>query len=340
MEHGFKRAARLGAIGIGAAILGRAALRRMNLYDFRGRAVLITGGSRGLGLVLAREFARHHARLAICARDPDELERAESELRHAGADVVTFACDITDRSQVEAMIPLLEEWGPVDVLVNNAGIIQTGPMEVMTFADYDDAMQIHFYGPLFMTEALLPQMRRRGGRIVNITSIGGRISVPHLLPYCVSKFAFVGYSQGLRAELAKDGVAVTTVCPGTMRTGSPLNAYFKGRHRAEYAWFSLSASLPLVSLSAERAARQIIQACRRGDAYITLSVPAKLADAFHGLFPGLTAELLGYWNRLLPTAGGIGRRRARGFESESAWSPSPLTILTQRAALRNNELPQ
>src|SRR5437868_10247139 len=173
-------------------------------------------------------------------------------------------------------------FGRIDVLVNNAGTIEVGPMEVMTLDDYEKAMRTHFWGPLYMVLAVLPEMRaRKEGRIVNVSSIGGKISVPHLLPYCASKFALTGFSEGLRAELAKDGIVVTTVCPGLMRTGSPLNAFFKGQHQAEYAWFSISDSLPISSISAQRAARQIVRACKNGDAEVILSVPAQLAALFH-----------------------------------------------------------
>src|SRR5204862_3041411 len=108
--------------------------------------------------------------------------------------------------------------------------------------------------------------QREKGRIVNIASIGGKIGIPHLVPYCVGKFALVGYSQGLRAELENNGVVVTTVCPGLMRTGSARKAFFKGQSEAEYAWFKISDSLPLLTISAEKAARDILHACQRGDA--------------------------------------------------------------------------
>jgi len=180
--------------------------------------------------------------------------------------------------------------------------------------------------------------RRQGGRIVNITSIGGKVSVPHLVPYCASKFALVGFSEGLRAELLKDGIRVTTVCPGLMRTGSARNAEFKGQHRAEYALFSLSAALPISSMQVERAARQIVGACKRGDAEVILSIQAKLAAFFHGVFPGATADLFGLVNQFLPGPGGIGEQKAKGKDSESSISPSFLTILNDRAALRNNEM--
>lgn len=326
--------------GAGALLAARALVRRATEYDLRGKTVLVTGGSRGLGLVLARELAREDAQIAICARDVEELERARMDLVRRGARVLAVPCDITDRARVEEMVrEVREHFGLIDVLINNAGIIEVGPMEVMTLEDYEDAMKTHFWGPLYTTFSVLPEMRERGaGRIVNISSIGGKISVPHLLPYSASKFALVGFSEGLRAELKKDGIVVTTVCPGLMRTGGPYNATFKGQHRAEYAWFSISDSLPVSSMSAERAARQIISAMKRGDAEIVLSIQAKAAVLFHGIFPGLTADLLGQMNKLLPEAGGIWTARAKGTDSMSESSPSWLTTLTDQAAERNNEI--
>jgi short-subunit dehydrogenase len=254
--------------------------------------------------------------------------------------VLPVPCDITDRAQVEDMARMVQEhYGPIDLLINNAGVIEVGPMEVMTLEDYEQAMRTHFWGPLYAVLAVLPEMRRRReGRIVNISSIGGKISVPHLLPYSASKFALAGFSEGLRAELAKDGIVVTTVYPGLMRTGSPRNAIFKSQHRAEYAWFALSDSLPVTSMNAERAARQVIAATRRGDAEVVLSIQAKLAVLFHGIFPGLTADILAAVNKLLPEAGGIGAERAKGKESESDIAPSWLTALTEKAARDNNEM--
>lgn len=340
MQAETKKLLTAAAVASGAFFATRMLLGSNRSYDLKEKTVLITGGSRGLGLVLAREFAKQGARLAICAREVDDLDRARENLKERGAEVFTIPCDITDRAEVEEMLALVRDrFGKVDVLVNNAGIIQVGPLEVMTLNDYEVAMKTHFWGPLYTILGVLPAMQaRREGRIVNISSIGGKISVPHLVPYSASKFALVGLSQGLRAELAKDGVVVTTVCPGLMRTGSPRNADFKGRHRAEYAWFSISDALPLTSMKAERAARQILEACRRGDAEVVLSIQAQLAVRFHGLFPGLTADLMGLVNRFLPPPGGIGRKKAKGKESTSAVSPSFLTALNERAAARHNQL--
>ena len=337
---------RLSALGpmlavAGAGWLLRNLMLRARRLELRDAAVLITGGSRGLGLVLAREFGRHGASVAICARDPAELERARADLHARGITVVALPCDVTDRRQVDAMVATAaRELGTIDVLVNNAGVIQVGPLATMAVEDFETAMATNFWGAVYTTLAALPVMHVADrGRIVNIGSIGGKISVPHLLPYSASKFALVGFSEGLRAELATSGILVTTVCPGLMRTGSPRNADFKGRHRAEYAWFAISDSLPGLSLDAERAARQIVEACRAGRAEVILSLPAQVAARVQGLLPGLTGEAVAVAARLLPRAGGIGRRIARGSESESIAAPSLLTSLGDEAARRHNEIP-
>jgi NAD(P)-dependent dehydrogenase (short-subunit alcohol dehydrogenase family) len=324
----------------GLLLAGRAARRRKRTLDLRGRTVLLTGGSRGLGLVMARELVAAGARLAIWARDPAELERARRDLADRGGPVLALTCDVTDREQVAALVRRVRaELGPIDVLINNAGVIEVGPVEVMGDEDYEEAMRTHFWAPLHAIREVLPGMKaRRAGRIVNISSVGGKVSVPHLVPYSASKFALVGLSEGLRAELMKDGILVTTVCPGLMRTGSPRNAIFKGRHRAEHAWFSILDSLPVTSMDARQAARRIIEALRYGEAEVVLSTPAKLAVLFHGLLPGVTAELLGLLNGLLPGPGGLGTRRARGWQSQSWLSPSWLTALSDQAAAENNEI--
>jgi short-subunit dehydrogenase len=289
---------------------------------------------------LARHLAHDGARLALCARDRDELDRAGAELKSMGADVFTVVCDVRNKADVDIMVSeVRQRFEHIDVLINNAGTIAVGPMDTMTLEDYQDAMNIHFWAPLYTVLAIAPEMRtRRQGRIVNIASIGGKISVPHLLPYCASKFALVGFSKGLHAELKKDGVIVTTVCPGLMRTGSADNAIFKGKHQAEYTWFSIFDSLPGISMDADRAARQILSAAKRGDAEIVLSIPAKLAVKVDALFPELTARVLSLTSQVLPAAGGIGSDRALGSESHSRVSQSWLTALGQSAARRNNEL--
>ena len=329
-----------GGLALAATLAADALVDRSRWFSYRGKRIIVTGGSRGLGLVIARQLLDAGARVAICARTEEDLEVAEQELRRRGGEVISIPCDIRDQGQVHAMVQrVVDDWGGVDVLFNVAGIIQVGPLDSMTLEDFHEAMDINCWGPLHTTLAVLPYMRsHRWGRIVNIASIGGKQAIPHLIPYVTSKFALVGLSNGLRTELAKDGIVVTTVCPGLMRTGSPRGAEFKGKHREEYTWFSVGDALPIVSMDAGKAARQTLTACQRGDAEVILFNRSNLGILFQQLAPEWTTEIFSLINRLLPEMGGIGRQAARGYQSQTQWSPSWLTQLGERAAVQNNEL--
>ena len=332
-----------GVAGALGACFAALALRRRTAIDFANTSVVIVGGSRGLGLVIAREMADEGARITLMARDADELERARNDLDARGAaSVHTEICDVRERGQVEHAIARIGATrGGIDVLINNAGIIQVGPFEHMSVQDFENAMATHFYGPLYAMLAALPYLKQsRVARLVNISSVGGKISVPHLLPYCASKFALVGLSEGLRVELAKYGITVTTVCPGLMRTGSTYNAMFKGQHRAEFAWFHLADSAPGLTVDARRAARTIIEACRRGDAELIIGLPARLAVLMDAACPQTTAALMTLTNRLLPRPDErAGTEQRAGWQSVSRVAPSILSRLADRATRENNEAP-
>jgi short-subunit dehydrogenase len=270
--------------GVGLGLAGWKLYQRLRSGEsMAGRVVLITGSSRGLGLALAEEFAAQGARLVICARDQRELEAARTRLSSLGAEVLAVPCNVSVQDDVQSLLKeATGRFGHLDVLVNNAGVIQVGPLEAQTLTDFQEAMDVMFWGTVYPTLAVLPQMRQRGGgHIANITSIGGKVSVPHLLPYSCAKFAAVGFSEGLRAELARHGIKVTTVVPGLMRTGSHLNAYFKGKNEDEFTWFSLGATLPVASMSARRAARRIVAAIRRNQAELILTPQAKALATIH-----------------------------------------------------------
>jgi NAD(P)-dependent dehydrogenase (short-subunit alcohol dehydrogenase family) len=315
-------------------------LREGEPFSFQGKTVLVTGGSRGLGLVLARDSAAAGARVAICGRDPDALERARAALERIGAVVVAVPADMADPESVRLLVETVtERLGPIDVLINNAGVIEVGPAETMSVADYEEAMETNFWGMVYPTLRILPSMRERGGgRIVNITSIGGKLGIPHLLPYSASKFAAMGFSQGLRAEVARDGIAVTTVIPGLMRTGSPRNAIFRGKHRAEYAWFSIADSLPGLTVSANEASRRILSAVRRGDAEVLFPVVARLAVIGSAVAPNLTASALHLAARLMPGAPSRRTGRKWGKDSQSGFSPSWLSRRGDEAARKYNQV--
>lgn len=330
--------------GAVAAGVGATWLLRTGSGRFDGQTVFITGGSRGLGLLLAREFARRGARLVICARDVDELERARRELaEELGAEVIARRCDVTKRDQVEALVQEAStRFGGVDVLVNNAGVIQVGPALAMSETDYRASLDVNLWGMIHATRAVIPGMKERhSGRILDITSIGGVIAVPHLLPYVTAKFAAVGFSTGMAAELDAYGIRVTTVVPGLMRTGSFLHALAKGQQDKEVSLFSLSATLPLISMDAGRAARQMVDACARGQRHVTIGLPFKAARIVHALLPGATTAAMGWIARMLPDPGGASTRQAAepGWKHRRGVARSFLTRLGDRAARQNNEVP-
>jgi NAD(P)-dependent dehydrogenase (short-subunit alcohol dehydrogenase family) len=332
------------ALGLGAFMTVRTVSRKRREIDFQGKTVVITGGSRGLGLVLARQFAEEGARLALVARDIEELQRAETELANMGAEVMIEVCDVRDRRQVEeALGRVVRRFGQLNVLVNNAGIIQVGPIDHMRLEDFEDAMDVHFWGPLYSIMAARHYMRQQGGgRIVNIASIGGKVAVPHLAPYTASKFALVGLSDGMRAELAEDKILVTTVSPGLMRTGSFYNALFKGRSEEEFTWFAIGAATPGLAVSPESAAKQIINACRYGSAELVISPQARLLAKADELFPKMTAGAMKMVNRFImpERMGEAGDLPLSGWQSrEGAKVPEFIREVGRKSAREHRQYP-
>ncbi|MFJ9948342.1 SDR family NAD(P)-dependent oxidoreductase [Kitasatospora sp. NPDC091207] len=306
-------------------------------HRFANRTALVTGSSRGLGLLIARELARHGARVMLCARDADALGRAERQLRADGADAVALSCDITDPETPRRLLDAVHErFGPLDILVNSAGIIQVGPVEALREEDFRQAMETMYFAPLRLTLAALTDLRASSaGTVVTVSSVGGRIPAPHLLPYVAAKFAAAGFSQGLRAELAGMGVSVTTVLPGLMRTGSHTAARFHGRPGAEYSWFAAAASMPLLSMDAERAARAIVRAAERRRPELVLTPAAKVGVRLQGLAPATTARLLGLVARTLPATGDRPRHDVQGARAAKQSSlPAWVTALGDRAGAR------
>jgi short-subunit dehydrogenase len=289
---------------VGASIAGLGSLlRRRRRIEFAGRVACITGGSRGLGFALARLLAAEGARLALIARDETELAEARRRLLELGAsEVITLAADIGRPHRARVIVDTVREaFGRLDILINNAGTVQIAPLEHLTRDDFEETMQVHFWAPLELTLAALPVMRAQEmGRIVNITSIGGRVAVPHMAPYCASKFALAGLSDALRPELRRHNIRVTTVSPWLMRTGSHIHALIKGQHRAEYRWFSTLDEMPVLSMDASRAARRIVDACRHGDSQLVLGLPARLAVLANAIAPSLVSEATALMSRALP----------------------------------------
>jgi NAD(P)-dependent dehydrogenase (short-subunit alcohol dehydrogenase family) len=325
------------ALLLGAWITAR--VIRTTRYTLRDKVVLITGGSRGLGLVLARHICARGGNVALIARDREELARAKDDLAPRGGKVLTVECDLLDAEQIQSAVRrIIDRFGKIDILINNAGIIEVGPLEHLTREDFERAMRLHFWAPYELMSQIIPEMRIwGGGRIVNISSIGGKVAVPHMACYSASKFALTGLSDAVRAELARDDIHVTTVAPGMMRTGSHVNAKFKGKHDTEFAWFAASAGAPLLSMNADRAARKILAACRRGQPSLTLTFAARGAILGNALFPNLIGYMMKCVNRFLPEAGGEEGNRSRTGAQLPRRAPEWLTRLADRATKKNNE---
>jgi short-subunit dehydrogenase len=328
-------------VGAGAVY---ALLRRSGVEASRkslaGQVVLITGGSRGLGLALAREFGSLGCRVAICARDQDGLDRAKQILTEMNYDVFAIAGDVSDRNSVDNVVRATRHhYGEIDILVNNAGEIMVSPLENLAIEDFERAMAVMFWGMVYMSFAVLPSMKERGaGRIVNITSIGGKVSVPHLLSYSCAKAAAAAFSNGLHHEVRQHGVDVTTVVPGLMRTGSHVNARFKGDRVGESAWFGAAASMPLLSIDAERAARGAVDAMCAGSAEAVLGAPAQILVQLQTLLPNLTAEILRFSNWMLPNAtSGDTAQPGRDLENQHGSLYRVLTTLGRRAGQTLNQ---
>ena len=275
---------------------------RTQRFSLKNKVALITGGSRGLGLVLARQICAQGGKVALLAKDNDELIRAKTELAGRGGKVFTVQCDLLDSAQIHSAIrQTIDRFGKIDVLINNAGIIEVGPLQHMTREDFERSMAVHFWAPYELTSEVASEMRTRGGgRIVNISSIGGKIAVPHMAPYTVSKFALAGFSDAIRSELARDKIHVTTVTPGLMRTGSEGHAKFKGDHSAEFHAFTGANRLPFASMSAERAAKKILGACARGQSALAIPFAARVLIVAHALFPNFVGRIMKIVNKRLP----------------------------------------
>lgn len=306
---------------------------------------LVAGASRGLGLLIARELGRRGYRPVLWARDEDELTWAVETLAGEGVAADAVVCDVRDHERVEQLVAEIErETGPIDVAIHVAGIIQVGPLDALTRSHFEEAVEVMQWGPINVALAVLPGMRRRRrGRIGVVSSVGGLVSVPHLLPYSTAKFGAVGFTRGLTAELAGTGVTATTVVPGLMRTGSHLRATFTGDQPAEYAWFAPGASLPLLSMDAETAARRIVQGVLRGRSMVILTPLAKIGVRLNGLMPATTSVVMKIVSTALPstpvrdTGGAAGPGTVEGHRARARLRSGVverLSTLGNRAARR------
>lgn len=323
------------AMALAAAGAGLFALSPRHSSDsFKGQAAIITGGSRGLGFAIAQELLHEGAKVALLARDTEELERAKQKLleRFPQGEILIITCDVTNSEGTHIALKMAAEtFGGIDLLINNAGAITVGPYESMQPQDFAAQMDLHFYAIMQTVNSALPFLRKSSGRrIVNICSMGGKTAVPHMLPYDVSKFALSGYSQGLMAELALEKISVTTVYPALMRTGSPIQAVFKGDHEKEYLWFAAGDSMPGVSASAHTIAKKVIEAARDRRAELVPSILGKVRGLAAAVCPETMAAFMKVMASMMPE--GNSQEYKTGAQASGLFKSNPLTKPLQKLA--------
>ena len=291
----------LGLLGAAWAATA-AAKRRARRIELKGKVVVITGGGRGLGLAIAREFAARGCKLAICGRDGATIAGAVLALRAQGAEIIGASCDTSNAQAAHTFVQRVKDhYGCIDVLVNNAGQCFVGPAAQTLPEDFEAALQNIFWVHYHPTMAVLPHMReRRFGRIVNVTSIGGKLPIPHQAAYCVGKYATTGWSETLTTELAREGICVSTITPPPIKNGAALNVHFSGRQEDEFKWFTSTLTSPLSTVDAAKTARVVADAARYGDPERAVSALSWLAIRAHGLAPNLVLPALAAAEHYLP----------------------------------------
>ncbi len=199
---------------------------KCQLFNLEGKVALVTGGSRGLGLAMARGFAECGADIMICSRNEEELATASEQIGH-GLDVkVEYRiCDMLDRASVDALASeALAVMGKVDILVNNAGINQPQPIDQIDDSVWDKIIEVNLTSIMRLTRALVPQMKeRRWGRIIHISSVLGLGSKPARNAYSATKSALIGLAKASALDLGPFGITVNCICPGPFLTNMPMS---------------------------------------------------------------------------------------------------------------------
>jgi NAD(P)-dependent dehydrogenase (short-subunit alcohol dehydrogenase family) len=325
----------IGAAAAAGALWGlRALLRARRWIELKDRVVVITGSDSGFGLIQARQAAEQGAMVVLAARDGEALQKAAETIERSGArEVIAVPTDVANEQDAERLIQItMARFGKIDVLINTAGLMLVGAEPTLTIDDFRTLMDVNFWGAVYTTRAALPFMRQaQFGRIANVSSIGGRLAAPHMLPYTTSKFALTGFTKGLRPEALRDNVYVTGIYPSLIRTGGHTHAWFKGNLEAEYAWFSLGDVLPGVAKSAESAARMAIQAIKGGDPEVIIGLAARLPIAIDALMPNWSAEMLGLLEHSLPDPANLGASAVQGKDIHGAIADFTNSIVPERA---------
>ncbi len=232
------------------------------------KVVLITGASSGIGKAAAVEFAKNHFKIILVARDKEKLEQTKRDLRKYDIEIMIYPCDVSDKTAVSKMTDaVMNNFGGLDILVNNAGFAIYQKVSEQTIEEIEQQMSTNYLGMVYCTKSFLPAMLSKNyGKIINVASLAASFGIPRIAPYCASKFAMLGFSEGLKHELRGTGVDITVVSPIMVRTN-----FFEHPSFADMKYSSK------ISLASETVAKQILKATKSSKLEITVPAVARLA---------------------------------------------------------------
>jgi short-subunit dehydrogenase len=266
------------------------------MKDFNKKVVVVTGASSGIGEALALAFAREGATLVLTARDAERLAAVEKQCRAAGAEAWTQRADVTDEAQVQALAQAVAgRHGAADLLVNNAGVVMSGLVVDVEAADWIRLHQINVMGVVHGCRAFLPRMieRGQGGHVVNMASAAGLVGLSGMGTYSATKFALVGLSESLRAEMRRHRIGVSVICPSYVKTPIEGKVKIVGALDNERTRARIAQTFAKNSVTAEHVAARTLDAIRQDRAVTPVGRDAKLGYAFKRLAPGLLARVMG-----------------------------------------------
>jgi len=253
--------------------------------NFKNKVVVITGASSGIGEAAAEKFAKKGANIVLVARRKDKLEEVEKKLSKYSVKILVQVCDVSDKEQVKQMSEkVIDIFSRIDVLVNNAGFVIYGKVEELSIEDIESQMQTNYFGTINCTKYFLPHfLKQNFGHIVNVASVGGSFGVPGIASYCATKFAMLGFSEGLHHELHRTNVGVTVVSPIMVRTSLFDHPSFKNFTRRATG----------ISLSSETVANAIIKAANSPRLEIVVPSFVRIGIWFKQTFPFLINPIIG-----------------------------------------------
>lgn len=253
--------------------------------NFENKVVVITGASSGIGEAAAEQFAKKGANLVLVARRKEKLEQVEKNLSKYSVKILICVCDVSDKDQVKQMADkTIETFSKIDILVNNAGFVIYGNVKELSIEDIESQMKTNYFGTIYCTKSFLPHfLKQNFGHIVNVASVGASFGVPGIASYCATKYAMLGFSEGLHHELHDTGVGVTVVSPIMVRTSLFDHPSFKN--------FTKHATG--ISLSSETVANAIIKASNSSRLEIVVPSFVRIGIWFKQTFPFLINPIIG-----------------------------------------------